>query len=103
MIDIAGWLEFVKLAPGYALALIAFIWKRADDAEHKTAFQELAAKAIATEKENNDAYRLLLERVLTATQETNKALDSIASASKISERLGAIEDALDGKSTRRRT
>ena len=92
MIDIAGWIEFVKVAPGYALALLIIVWKRTDDKEHKTLYREMT-----------DAYRMLLEKVLASMQSTNMVLEGIAQASKIGERLEAIENSLDDrpKKTRR--
>ncbi len=83
MIDIAAWIEFVKFAPGYALALLAFVWKRADDVRFQTELKALS-----------DSFRLLLEKTLVSIQVTNTALEGITQASKLGERLEAIEGAM---------
>jgi len=91
MIDLNLIEKLISLGVGALGMYLAFSWKRADDVTHKAEYKEMV-----------DAYRLLLEKVLTSTQETNRALEGIAQASKIGERLEAIENSLDDRSKRAR-
>ncbi len=84
MIDIFALLQqAASLGLGAFLAVTMLLWKRSDDISHKATLKEMA-----------DAYRLLLEKTLASVQVTNTALESISQASKLGERLEAIEGAV---------
>ncbi len=84
MIDIYALLQqAASLGLGAFLAVTMLIWKRSDDVSHKAALKEMT-----------DAYRLLLEKTLVSVQSTNAVLEDISQASKIGERLEAIEGAM---------
>ncbi len=83
MIDLNLIEKLISLGVGALGMYLAFSWKRVDDKNYQ-----------ATLKELSDAYRLLLEKTLTSVQVTNTALESITQASKLGERLEAIEGAM---------
>ncbi len=84
MIDIYALLQqAASLGLGAFLAVTMLLWKRSDDVSHKAALKEMT-----------DAYRLLLEKSLLASQATNTVLENIAQSSRLGERLGAIEGAI---------
>ncbi len=83
MIDLSAIEKLASLGLGAVVAFICLFWKREDDKTHKTNLKEMA-----------DAYKLLLEKTLTSVQVTNTALEGITQASKLGERLEAIEGAM---------